>query len=245
MPAQTEQSSQVEPVYGGSHVHFPHSQIPLALHNTWLFAIQEAVSMEQLQSLPTQPSSQTQCPHSHLPWPPQILLDETFSLKQRVVLEQKNVLITTHNSYTCCSSMNSQSCCTGSRFRKMFHPGLRCSRTHRSPPDTHPYRCKRGHLGLSDNHLHLVTKMNRGPSGTVVQHKAHSTHTGHTLEPRGHCSQGYFPGGFLCSHTDLGKQILFNLPHRRHVLFFISSILNICLLRFIGLILISLSNSLT
>lgn len=210
-PAQWGQCSQVGPAYGERHLHVPHSQVPLPLQTIWFSARQEVISIVQLQSSLVQPSSQKQRPHSHFPLPPQILLNTSFSLRKHVVFEQKNLLIITY--YTCGSSMDIQSCCTGSSFQNIFLLGFLWSHTHRSPPHTFPYRCKQWRLGLSDKYLHLVTWRNQCSSGSVGQHMAHSTHTGHTPEPRGHRSQSCSPDGFLCSHTDLGKQPMFYLPY--------------------------------
>ena len=136
-------------------MHVPQSQIPLPLQTIWFSARQEVNSIVQLQSSLVQPSSQKQCPHSHFPLPPQILLNTSFSLRKHIVFEEKNLLIITY--YTCCSSMDIQSCCTRSSFPNIFLLGFLWSHTHRHPQHIFPYCCKQRRLGLSDNYLHLMT----------------------------------------------------------------------------------------
>lgn len=196
--------SQVGPLYGGSHLHVPHWHVPLPLHSTWLWAIQEAVSMEQLQSSSVHSASQTHVPHMHRPWPPHILLDQTLSFKYASDCSVRQRSWAETIIYrTCCCCMDTQSCCIRRSVRCIFPRGLLGCHTHRSPPHIPLCRCTPEHSGLSDRRLHPVKKTTPCLSGTVFQRRARDTRTGHTLEPHGRRNRGCFLRGFLCRRTDL------------------------------------------
>lgn len=108
--------------------------------------------------------------------------------------------------------MDSQSCCTDRIVRCIFLSGFLAPHTHSYPRCIFPDRCTQGHSDLSGRSLHFPKKMDRCPSGTVVQSKARSTHTGRTHESHGHCRRGCVPHGCSCSHTDL-KRLYFYFCH--------------------------------
>lgn len=208
-------SSQVGPRYGGSHSHVPHWHIPLPLHSCWFVAIQEAVSIEQLQSSPIQSLSQMQAPHMHFPWPPHILLDINWSLSNFSLFFEIKVRMVLHcrckdeTYHTARWRKDSQSRCTRNTARCIFLQGFFLGCTHRSPPHTDPCRCKQGHLGGSDSGRHWLKRTNHQCwSDTVVQCKAGGIYSGHTPSPHDHGMHGCSLHGFSCSHTDLGRQFI-------------------------------------
>lgn len=75
---QTGQSSQVGPLYGGSYLHVPQTHMPLPLHSFWLVAMQEVVSVLQLQVSLVHLGWHTQ--HPHIPLPTQSLLYKSYSI---------------------------------------------------------------------------------------------------------------------------------------------------------------------